>query len=321
MDPITVLVLSNPTAPYLRLLDRLPEPVTIWTGNDEAFLAEHAPQADVLLVGALKHDLLRSIFPLARRARWVHAMWAGVEKLLFPELIESPVPLTNGRGVFKDGLAEFTIASILFFAKDLRRLIRNQEAGCWEQFEVLEIRKQVLGIVGYGGIGRESARLARALGMQVHAVRRSANSDGDANVDRMFLLSELRQMLAGCDYVLIATPLTAETRGMIGEAELKAMKPSAVIINVGRGPVIVESALIAALEQGRIKGAALDVYDTEPLPSGHAFYRLPNVLLSPHSADHVVGWFDLGMNKFIENFERFRDGQPLENLVDKRAGY
>jgi phosphoglycerate dehydrogenase-like enzyme len=134
-------------------------------------------------------------------------------------------------------------------------------------------------------------------------------------------LSELRQMLAGCDYVLIATPLTAETRGMIGEAELKAMKPSAVIINVGRGPVIVESALIAALEQGRIKGAALDVYDTEPLPSGHAFYRLPNVLLSPHSADHVVGWFDLGMNKFIENFERFRDGQPLENLVDKRAGY
>jgi len=322
MDPINVLVISNPTAPYLRLLERLPEPVAIRTGNELEFLAEHAPQADVILVGALKHDLLRAILPLARRVRWVHAMWAGVEKLLFPELIENPVPLTNGRGVFKDGLAEFTIASILFFAKDLRRLVRNQEAGCWEQFEVLEIRKQVLGIVGYGGIGRETARLASALGMQVHAVRRKcADSDGDPYVDRRFPLSEFGQMLAGCDYVQVATPLTSETRGMIGEAELAAMKPSAVIINVGRGPVIVESALIAALEQGRLKGAALDVFDTEPLPSGHPFYRLPNVLLSPHSADHVVGWFDLGMHKFIENFERFRNGQPLENLVDKRAGY
>jgi len=322
MDPITVLVISNPTAAYLRLLERLPEPVNIHTGNDEKFLAEHAPEADVILVGALKHDLLRSIFPVARRVRWVHAMWAGVEKLLFPELVESAVPLTNGRGVFKDGLAEFTIASILFFAKDLRRLIRNQEAGRWEQFESLEVRKQVLGIVGYGGIGRESERLARALGMQVHAIRRQlTDSNADPNLDRMFPLSALRQMLAGCDYVLIATPLTEETRGMIGEAELAAMKPSAVLINVGRGPVVVESALIAALEQGRIKGAALDVFDTEPLPSGHPFYRLPNVLLSPHSADHTVGWFDLGMNKFIENFERFRNGQPLENIVDKRAGY
>ena len=322
MDPITVLVISNPTAAYLRLLDRLPEPVNIHTGNDAEFLAGHAPEADVILVGALKHDLLRSIFPLARRVRWVHAMWAGVEKLLFPELVESAVPLTNGRGVFKDGLAEFTIASILFFAKDLRRLIRNQEADRWEQFESLEVRKQVLGIVGYGGIGRESARLARAVGMQVHAIRRQpAASDTDPNLDRLFPLSELRQMLSGCDYVLVATPLTSETRGMIGEDELAAMKPSAVLINVGRGPVVVEPALIAALEQGRIKGAALDVFDTEPLPPGHPFYRLPNVLLSPHSADHTVGWFDLGMHKFIENFERFRQGQPLENMVDKRAGY
>jgi phosphoglycerate dehydrogenase-like enzyme len=108
---------------------------------------------------------------------------------------------------------------------------------------------------------------------------------------------------------------------MIGAAEIGGMKPTAVIINVGRGPVIVESALIEALEQGRIRGAALDVFETEPLPPGHPFYRLPNVLLSPHSADHTVGWIDLAMNQFIENFARFRDGQPLENIVDKKAGY
>lgn len=320
MDAISVLVISNPTAGYLRLLDRLPEPVTIRTGNDPAFLAEHAPNADVILVGGLNPLLLRDIFAHARRVRWVHAMWAGVEKILFPELIESPAVLTNGRGVFKDGLAEFTIASILFFAKDLRRLIRNQESGRWEQFDVFEIRKQILGIVGYGEIGRESARLARALGMQVYAVRRSTTSP-EPYVDRMFPLSGLHEMLSLCGYVLVAAPLTPETRGMIGERELAAMKSSAVIMNVGRGPVIVESALIAALENNRLKGAALDVFDTEPLPADHPFYRLSNVLLSPHSADHIVGWHDLGMLKFIENFERFRQGQPLENIVDKKAGY
>jgi phosphoglycerate dehydrogenase-like enzyme len=320
MDAISVLVISNPTAGYLRLLDRLPQPVTVHTGNDPAFLAEHSPEADVILAGGFKLDLLRDVFPLARRVRWVHSMWAGVEKVLFPELIDSPAVLTNGRGVFKDGLAEFTIGSILFFAKDFRRLIRNQEAGRWEQFDVAEVRKQTLGVVGYGEIGRESARLARALGMQVFAVRRSATSP-DPYVDRMFPPTELRQMLSLCDYVLVAAPLTEETRGMIDDAELAVMKPSAVIMNVGRGPVIVESALIAALEEGRLKGAALDVFDTEPLPAGHPFYRMPNVLLSPHAADHTFGWNDLGMLKFIDNFERFRQGQPLENIVDKKAGY
>jgi phosphoglycerate dehydrogenase-like enzyme len=322
MDAIRLLVISNPTAGYLPLLDALPQPVTIHTGNDPEFLGAHAPGADVILAGGLKPDLLRNVFPLAQRVRWVHSLWAGVEKILFPELIESPVVLTNGRGVFKDGLAEFAIASILFFAKDLRRLVRNQEAVRWEQFDVQEIRKQVLGIVGYGEIGRETARLARALGMQVHAVRRrSTDSNPDPHIIRQFPLTELHAMLAGCDYVLIATPLTPQTRAMIGEPELAAMKPSAVIINVGRGPVVAEPALIAALEQGRLKGAALDVFDTEPLPEGHPFYRLPNVLLSPHSADHTIGWANLAVEKFIDNFARFRDGRELDNIVDKKAGY
>jgi phosphoglycerate dehydrogenase-like enzyme len=134
-------------------------------------------------------------------------------------------------------------------------------------------------------------------------------------------LEQLREMLSVCDYVLIATPLTPETKGMIGEVELGAMKSSAVIINVGRGPVIVEEALVAALEQRRIRGAALDVFDKEPLPEGHPFYRLDNVLLSPHSADHTIGWEELSMQIFLANFERFRNGQPLTNVVDKKAGY
>jgi len=322
MAPIKLLVLSNPTADFLRLLDRLSEPVDILTGSDPEFATAHAAGAEVILVGSSEGDLLRLVFPLASEVRWVHSMSAGVEKIVFPELVESPVPLTNGKGVFTASLAEFAIASMLFFAKDLRRLVRNQQAGQWKQFDIELLRGQVLGIVGYGDIGRESARLARAFGMKVVAVRRrAALSDQDPDLERTYPPDGLREMLAISDYVLVTTPLTPETRGMIGQAELAVMKPSAVIINLGRGPVIEESALIAALARKRIRGAALDVFDEEPLPDGHPFYALENVLLSPHSADHTVGWADLAMHVFIQNFERFRAEQPLLNIVDKKAGY
>jgi phosphoglycerate dehydrogenase-like enzyme len=320
--PIKLLVLSNPAADHLRLLDRLQEPVDILVGDDPEFAAAHGAGAEVIFTGNSEGDLLRMIFPLAQRVRWVHSMSAGVEKILFPELVESPVPLTNGKGAFSTALAEFAISSILSFAKDLRRLVRNQQAGEWKQFDIELIRGQVLGIVGYGDIGRESARLARAFGMRIVAVRRRRPlSSQYPDLERTYTPDGLREMLAICDYVLVTTPLTPETRGMIGEAELGVMKPSAMIINLGRGPVIVERDLIAALTAKRIRGAALDVFDEEPLPEGHPFYGLENVLLSPHSADHTVGWADLAMHVFIENFERFRSGQPLQNIVDKKAGY
>ena len=320
MAPLKLLVLSNPAAEQLRLLDPLRESVEILAGNDPDFAKNHAASADVIFTGSSEGDLLRLIFPLAKNVQWVHSMSAGVEKMLFPELVESPVPLTNGKGAFTDSLGEFALASMLFFAKDLRQLVRNQQAGQWKQFDIEMLRGQVLGIVGYGDIGRESARLARAFGMKIVAVRRRA-SQQDPDLERTFSPDALRDMLAISDYVLVTTPLTDETRGMIGEAELAAMKQTAVLINIGRGPVIVESALIAALSAKRIRGAVLDVFDEEPLPLGHPFYSLENVLLSPHSADHTVGWADLAMHVFLDNFERFRNGQPLRNLVDKKAGY
>ena len=308
MHPITVLVISNPGAGHLRLLENLSEPVNIIAGDDPKFLKSHAGEADVILNTFPDGNLLRSMFPCASHVRWVHSTSAGVENVLFPLLIESPAPLTNGKGVFKDSLAEFTIAAILFFAKGFRQLVDSQKAGKWEQFDIEMIRGQTLGIVGHGEIGRETARLAQALGMKIITIHRQ-------NVQ------QLHEILSDSDFVLVSTPLTPETRGMIGVAELKAMKPSAVIINVGRGPVIVEFALIAALTEKRIRGAALDVFDEEPLPDGHPFYKLDNVLLSPHSADHTVGWPNLAMQLFVDNFERFRNGQPLQNVVDKKAGY
>jgi phosphoglycerate dehydrogenase-like enzyme len=322
MEPIRLLVISSPTASNLRLLDKLPGAVEIRVGDDVEFLKLHASEADVIVNGSHHGELLHAVLPFAQRVKWIHVLSAGVDKILFPELIESPVPVTNGRGVFKDSLAEFCMAAILFFAKDLRRLVSSQEAGKWEQFDVLQIRGQTLGVVGYGEIGRETGRLARALGMKVVAVRRKAAlSSSDRDLERAYPPEGLRDMLGVSDYVVVSTPLTPETRGMIGDAELRAMKSTAVIINVGRGPVMVESALIDILRERRIRGAALDVFDVEPLPEGHPFYKLDNVLLSPHSADHVAGWADSAMNQFIENFERYRNGQPLENVVDKKAGY
>jgi phosphoglycerate dehydrogenase-like enzyme len=322
MDPITLLVISSPHYPFLRFLDGLPQPVTVFTGNDLDFLKQHAPEADVILNGFHDGSALRAILPLAQRARWIHALSAGVEKVLSPELVESPIPLTNGRGVFGPALAEFSIAAMFYFAKDLRRLIRQQEAARWEQFDVAFLRDQTLGVVGYGGIGREVAHLAHALGMKVMALRRrTPSADNDPLLERSFTREQLNEMLSLSDYVVAAAPLTPETQGMIGYGEFHFMKSSAVFINVGRGAVVVEEALIAALNQALLRGAALDVFEQEPLPSDHPFYRMQNVLLSPHCADHTTGWMELAVKQFIENFDRFRNGQPLEYIVDKGAGY
>jgi phosphoglycerate dehydrogenase-like enzyme len=323
MGPLTVLVTADPDAEHLKTLDRLPAETRVIISDDRKRLREVAPEADVIVNASLRDPkLLADTFPYATRVRWVHSLWAGAESALSPEMVRSPVPLTNGRGVFRGPLGEWVVAAMLHFAHGFRRLIENQEAGRWEQFEIEELRGRTLGIVGYGEIGRTTAELARAFGVRVLAARRKPElSSDDPLLERTFAPGEIREMLAQSDYVVVATPLTPETRGLIGAPEIAAMKPTAVVINVGRGPVIEEAALIRALESEKIRGAALDVFEREPLPAGHPFYRLRNVLLSPHSADHTAGWIGRAVECFLDNFERFSKGEPLRNVVDKRAGY
>jgi phosphoglycerate dehydrogenase-like enzyme len=202
-------------------------------------------------------------------------------------------------------------------------MVRNQAAGAWDPFDIVEVSGQTVGIVGYGDIGRAVATRVRALGMRVLGVKRHglAASQADPLAERIYGPEERIEMIARSDYVVVAAPLTPETLGLIGKQEIAAMKPDAVLINVGRGPVVEEAALINALSEKRIKGAALDVFDTEPLPEGHPFYKLENVLLSPHCADHTPDWMDQAMRFFLEQFERFRKGEPLKNVVDKKLGY
>ena len=322
MRPITLLVLANPAARYLAALERLPDSTHIVVGDTKEAFLDKVAGADVIFTGMGFAPLLRELWPDATRVRWVHSFSAGLDNVLFPELIESTAVMTNARGVFARSLGEFVIASVLFFAKELRRMIRQQREGVWEPFDVEEVHGQTMGIVGYGEIGRAAAERAHALGMKTIALRRRPElSSDDPLVDRTVGPDGLFDLLREADYVVVSAALTPSTRGMIGEAELNAMKRSAVLINVGRGPVVVESALVRALRENRIKGAALDVFDEEPLPVGHPFYDLENVLLSPHSADHTATWLDEAMQLFVENFERFVKGEPLHNVVDKSEGY
>lgn len=321
-EKILVLAKAN-DEPQLALLSRKLEGVPILTGDSAEASAGAAGSATVLCNWSGTLELFREVFRMCPNLRWVHSRSVGLERTLFPELAASPVPLTNGSGVFSASLGEFTLGAILYFAKDFRHMIRNQTAGRWEQFDVEPVARKVVGIVGYGDIGRAIASRVRPLGMRVLGLKRHVPRPAEADllVERFFGPGQRLEMIAESDYVAVAAPLTQETRGMIGQAEFAAMKPSAVVINVGRGPVIEEKALAEALEERRIKGAALDVFDEEPLPAGHAFYRLENVLLSPHCADHTPDWLDNAMIFFVEQFERYRRGEALRNVVDKGLGY
>lgn len=313
--------MNKPAARYLRLLEQLPDTVDIIVGDSEEAFA-NAPRPDAVFCGIGMGGLVRSMWPCVSEAKWLHSFAAGLESILFPELVASPILMSNAKGVFGPSLGEFVIASALYFAKDLRRMVESQAAGKWDPFDVEELAGATLGIIGYGGIGREAAKRAKAMGMKVLALRRHpGQSQGDANVDAVYPHTAVDELVAACDYLVVSAPNTPDTRGMIGEAQLRKMKKTAVLINVGRGPVVVESALIQALEEGWIKGASLDVFDEEPLPEGHAFYRLKNVLLSPHCADHTPTWLEDSMQFFVDNCRRFLNGDALENVVDKRLGY
>jgi phosphoglycerate dehydrogenase-like enzyme len=321
MDNNTVLVLATPNEPQLAMLESLPPETGIAVGNTAEAFVRLAPQASVIFNWSGSRALLREVFGMCPNVRWVHCRSAGIDDLLFPEIVESPVPLTNASGVFSPPLGEFVLGAVLYFAKDFGRLIRNRTAGIWEQFDVPEIAGQTAGIVGYGDIGHAVATRLHAMGMHVLANRRSRLEDADPLIEGFYGPGRLREMIAQCDYVVVAAPLTPQTRGLIGTAEFAAMKPSAVIINVGRGAVIDEPAMIAALTEKRIAGAGLDVFAVEPLPAGHALFGLENVLLSPHSADHTPDWLERAMSFFLTQFELFAKGEPLKNVVEKQHGY
>ena len=316
-----VLVIADPAA-HLKSLTNLPDGVRLLVTDNAEELKARAPEADAIVYAHGRSELLSGTLPLATRARWIHSLWTGVEGILSPEMLAHPGTLTNGRGVFRWPLADWAVGVMLFFSFELRRVLQQQEQVIWKPFVSSTLEGRTLGIVGYGAIGSAVAERARPFGMKIAALRRRPELfQSDPLVDLSFGPAQLKELIAASDYLLVVTPLTPETRGLIGEAEIAAMKPGAVLMNIGRGPVVDEAALIRALETGSIRGAALDVFDTEPLPSDHPFWRMRNVLLSPHTADRVEGFLIPAYDCFLENLNRFMKDSPLLNIVDKRAGY
>lgn len=321
MNDVTVWVLTRGNDASLGVLDEA-GPGVRYVHGAAAPEFERAPAPDAILVCSMGRAALEPVLALAPGVRWIHSRAAGLDSVLFPALVESDVPLTNGRGVFSASLAEFAIASLLYFARDFPRLLRNQRRARWEAFEPLDLAGRTLGVVGYGDIGRAVAERAHRLGMRVIALRRRpALSSADAWVEETLAADQLLALMRRADDVVVATPLTADTRGLVGEEAIRAMKPGAVFVNVGRGPVVDEAALARALAEGRLRGAALDVFETEPLPAESPLWALDNVVLSPHCADNTPGWLEAAMRAFLANLERFRRGERLLNAVDKRLGY
>ncbi len=268
------------------------------------------------------YGLLEDLWPQAESLQWVQSGSAGVESLLFPEFAESSVVFTNGRGLFSDVLAEFVAGAVIYFAQNLDRQSVNQRSRIWARARVTEVKGQTLGIVGLGDVGCAAARLARCLNMGVLGCKRNPDApEKDLPIDRLYPPERLLDMLPECDFVVLTLPLTSQTRGMIGRPELEAMKSSSVLINIARGAVIQEQVLIQALQEGWIRGAALDVFEQEPLPEASPLWGMENVLVSPHCADNTRAMEPLQGRLFVENLGRYLAGEHLLNIVDKKAGY
>lgn len=310
------------TIPAARVDDlraRFPE-IEFWHAGDHESMVRLLAGAEV----AFSSVLTPEAFAAADRLTWVHSPAAGVGRLLFPAMVESPVVLTNSRGMNAGAVAEHTFGMLLALVRRLPVAVRAQQDGRWAQDDLSGLPMlggRTLGIIGLGAIGTALARLGRAFGMRVIATRRSVEGACPPDVDRVLASRDLHQVLAASDVVVVAAPLTRETRELIGAREFARMKPGAYFVNIARGKLVREGDLVAALQSGHLGGAALDVFEREPLESSSPLWTLPNVLITPHVAGFRSDYWEAAVDLFADNLGRFRRGEPLRNVVDKRQGY
>jgi phosphoglycerate dehydrogenase-like enzyme len=311
-----------PESDITRLQTRFPQ-VRLVSIENAADLPAAVPEAEVF-VG---WQFPRAHFAAARRLRWVHSASAGIEANLFPELVASNIVLTNSTGLHVVSIPEHVLGQMLVLARNFHEAIRLQQRAEWNRFQVLafgggvrELHGSNLAILGAGAIGRNLSRRAAALGMHVRVMRRDATRPVDG-AEAVVPPTALHALLGWADWVVCALPVTAETRGILGAAELMAMKSSAYLINIGRGEHIDDDALVGALRRGAIAGAALDVFREEPLPADHPFWSLPNLVITPHVSGYTPDYFQRMLAVFEDNLDRFLSGRPLRNVVDKQLGY
>jgi phosphoglycerate dehydrogenase-like enzyme len=285
---------------------------------------EHIRDAEIIIGWSLRPQQLAS----ARNLRWIHSPAAAVHQLLFPELVNSDVMLTNGRDVNGPVVAEHVMALILALAKNLPQAMRFQARRFWAQEEMWnslprprEIAGATLGLVGVGSIGSKVAKHAAAMGMRVIAVRDNLEKPRPEGVETVLPSSKLDLLVSQSDYIALTVPVTPETRSLMNTARFARMKPDACLINVGRGPLIEEAALLTALRERKIGGAALDVFEHEPLPADSPLWELENLLITPHTAGLTEKLWDRQYELISENLRRYLESRPLLAVVDKQKGY
>ena len=283
------------------------------------------PELHTALIAASHHsdvDAKLSLADVAPRLKWIQLTSAGADRLLNSGFIEGGVTVTTVSGLHATPIGEFVISSMLMFAKGAPQYVRAQLRHEWTRFAPRELYGSTVGIVGFGHIGAEVGRLAKAFGCRVIATKRSlAPGETSPSADELLPASELPRLRGESDYVVLSMPLTPETRGMIGEQELRAMRPNAVLVNIARGAVVVEAHLIRALEEHTIAGAALDVFDPEPLAEASPLWDMENVIISPHISGGTAIYNDRAVSIFADNLRRYIAGDPLRNVVDPARGY
>ncbi len=308
-------------SPLVRILDYASERVEASvqrpppTSEQRATLA----QAEVLFGSHLDSIELHRAAP---NLKWFQVLTAGLDELIEQGVLDLDFTITTMSGVGAVPIAEYCMGVMVMLEKGLHQTMRDQVEHHWDFRFAGQLRGKTCGIVGLGAIGRALARRARAFEMRVIATRRSAQAgEHDADVDELLPSDELPRLLAESDYVVLCVPLTAETDGLLGADEIALMKQDAALVNIARAAVVDEEALLAALRDGRIGGAALDVHDPEPLPADSPFWDLPNVIVTPHRSGAMHGYFDRAAEFFTENLKRYVSGEPLANVVGRERGY
>jgi len=282
------------------------------------------PQADVAFTPFVDRD----VFPSAKRLRWIQSPAVGVGSLMFPELHRSGVVVTTARGIRARSIAEHVIGVTIALTRRLPVALRAQLAHRWAQDElegpasgVRSLEGLRLGIVGLGSIGMEIVRLATPLGMRASGIRRHVHNPPPQGVDRVYSPDQLPDLLKGSDIVVLAVPHTPETKQIVGRRELELLPRGAILINIARGKLIDDEAVVEALRSGQLGGAALDVFTREPLEPDSPYWDLPNVIVTPHTSGAMQDYWTPLVRLFTENLQRFERGEPLLNIVDKQAGY
>lgn len=302
------------------------DPVAHWIVAEKKGALSNRQELNLLLQQAEVifgwiHQFPKDLPARTDRLKWLQVMTAGVDRLP-EEILKSGIRVTNASGLHGTAMGEVVLEMMLMFVKDAPACMRMKQEREWRRYRPAILRDKTVGILGLGAVGKEIARLCKAFGMKVIGIRRSGGAASPfPDVDRVYPREQLLELLAESDFLVLALPLTKETGGLIGEKELRGMKPTACLINVARGAIVDEGALICALEEKWIAGAGLDVFTREPLPPESPFYAMPNVIFSPHISGDIPDYESRATEVFCENLRRYLAGEPFLHEVDREKGY